>query len=96
MLSSSDTAPQNAPELLPQGLTLAAGETRDYEIDGRVVTVHGTDTEVAVLSSQGKAVVIRRQPGDRYLVTGASAHHHASEPLAREDAISLAVRRLER
>lgn len=96
MQPSSTPARQTSPGLLSQDLDLEKGETREFDVDGRVVTIHGTGTDVTVISSQGKAVVIRRQPGDRFIVTGASAHHHPSGPLGREDAITLAVTRLER
>jgi hypothetical protein len=96
MLASSTPVPQKLPTLLSHDLKLAPGETLNFEIDGRVVTVHGTASDVAVISSDGNAVVVRPQPGDRFIVTGASVHHGPSELLAREDAIALAVRRLER
>lgn len=96
MVSPSTPALQTLPDLLSHDLDVPAGETLSFDIDGRVVTLHGADSGVIVLSAHGNAVVVRPQPDGRFVVTGALAHHHRSEPLAREDAITLAVSRLER
>lgn len=81
---------------LSQTLDLSEGGTREVIIDGRKVRLQVAEPGVAVLSSQGNAVVVRLQGDGRFIVTGALAHHRPSEPLDADGAIRVALTRLDR
>jgi hypothetical protein len=85
-----------AAALIDLELDLAPGDTLDFEVDGRRVTVRGTDSGVIVVSSAGHAVVIRPEPRGMFVVTGALRTHNPSEPVSREGSIRIALDRLTR
>jgi hypothetical protein len=94
MSVSSTPTRQPLSALIGLELDLGPADALEFDVDGRLVTVRGTDSGVTVVSADGRAVVIRPQLDGAFVVTGAMSTHNPSRPATREDAIRIALGRL--
>ncbi|MFC4242686.1 hypothetical protein ACFOYW_04810 [Gryllotalpicola reticulitermitis] len=72
------------------------GHSRDFDFEGRSVTVTRTESGLHLIAEDHRTVTIHPQPNGHYILSGPGETDSRSEPVSYEEAVRIGLERLVR